>query len=657
VAVLAATSHASETVWLHTLDFSGTLEDWGKAPVAPGERNGPVRIANRRCEHGMVVQAHSALWFELDGGVQSFTAVVGAMGPAQGPACVLKFSILADERRLWQSEPVRVGDPPIPVTLTLHGAKHACLLVEDVSDVPAFIHKVRGVWADARFLVESKPPAVIAAPPEEELILTPKPGPAPRINGPLRYGARPGRPFLYRIPTTGRRPIRFAAEGLPPSLQLDTERGIISGRTPPAGEHRLTLRAMNEQGDSSRRLTIVAGDALALTPHMGWNHWYAHYGRVTDAMVRQAADILVASGMADAGYDHVCIDDCWMNASPEARANKDPRRVGPFREASGNLLPNVHFPDMKALTGYIHSKGLKAGIYTSPGPLTCAGFAGSYQHEAQDARQFASWEFDFLKYDWCSYGKLLGGPPDREAVQRPFRLMGDLLKAQDRDILFNIAVAVVSPDMGESWEWGAEVGAHSWRTGSDVGYWQHRLFEVARENVAHRAHSKPGGWNDPDYLQIGYVGPPAGRGELQRSRLSPRERYSYMSLWCLMAAPLFYSGDLTRLDEFTLNVLCNPEVIEIDQDPLGQCARLVPINEETFLMVKDLADGSKALGLSNRGELPVTIRATWAQIGIRGKHIVRDVWRQRDLGTFDEEFSSPVGRRGVFLVRLRAARG
>ncbi|MFB3905965.1 MAG: putative Ig domain-containing protein [Acidobacteriota bacterium] len=480
-------------------------------------------------------------------------------------------------------------------------------------------------------------------------ILTPRPGPAPRINGPKVYGCRPGNPFIYRIPTTGKRPMVFSARKLPPSLALDKLEGIITGTTPPAGEYPVTLIARNREGDSTRPFKIVSGDKLALTPPMGWNHWYAHYNRITDGMVRQAAEIMVSSGMADAGYQYVNIDDCWMNsASGENPKRFDPKRVGPVRDVNGDILPNKYFPDMRALTDFIHSKGLKAGIYTSPGPKTCAGYAGSYGHEAADARQFAEWGFDFLKYDWCSYGEIAPGDKSLETLQKPYRLMGEILRSQKRDIVYNLC----QYGMGKVWEWGAEVGAQSWRTAGDLGFELDRIVQVALKNTEHRAYSKPGSWNDPDYIQIGYIGDARTSGVPKACPMSPNEQYAFMSLWCLMAAPLFYSGDMTRLDAFTLNVLCNPEVIEVDQDPLGRCGAVQHLDEFTFLMVKILEDGSKAVGLFNQKDTDATVTADWPALGIRGRSKVRDLWRQRDLGVFDGEFQAKVPARGVVLVRI-----
>jgi alpha-galactosidase len=493
--------------------------------------------------------------------------------------------------------------------------------------------------------VSSAEKSSLATQSEENVILTPKAGPAPRINGPKVYGARPGNPFLYRIPAQGERPMQFSVSNLPKGLKLDSSTGIITGTTPQRGEYKTILHAQNKQGKDNRPFKIVSGETLSLTPSMGWNHWYAHYNRITEKMVREAADILVSSGMADVGYQYVNIDDCWMNAQKEG----DPLRVGPLRDENGNLVPNKHFPDMKGLADYIHSKGLKAGLYTSPGPRTCAGFAGSYQHEAQDARQFADWGFDFLKYDWCSYGNIAGKNPSLAEMKKPYELMGNLLKEQKRDILFNLC----QYGMGNVWEWGAEVGGQSWRTSGDLGFELERIFQVARKNAEHASYQKPSAWNDPDYIQIGYIGNARGGGLPKPCPLTPTEQYSFMSLWCLMASPLFYSGDLTKLDEFTLNVLCNPEVIDIDQDSLGKCAKVIPVGEKTFLMLKELDDGSSALGLCNAGESQAVVTAVWSALGLEPNQSIRDVWQQKDLGIYDKALTAGVRGHGVVLVRLR----
>ena len=657
---VATACQAAETIPLTSLDLSLLhYEGWRKPQVDKSSNGKPLSIAGRKFEHGVSTRATSTLWLELDGRAQKFIASVGVDDAAGNEAAAVSFTIIGDGRKLWTSGVMKRGETPKTVDVALKGVRSLLLM----ADHPGDNNFDTAIWADAQFIVGGKKPLTVNAPREKAVILTPKAPRAPRMNGPKVYGCRPGHPFIYRIPATGDRPMQFTADGLPASLQLDAATGIITGTAPARGELALTLHARNRHGSAARAFKIVSGDTLALTPPMGWNHWYTHYNRVTDIVMREAADVMVRTGMADAGYSYVNIDDCWMNASPDAKRTPDPLRVGPFRDAAGNIIPNKHFPDMRALTDYIHARGLKAGIYTSPGPLTCGGYCGAYQHEEQDARQFADWGFDFLKYDWCSYSHIAEGKdpkakdiylwgktaPSLQVYQYPYRLMGGILKKLPRDIVFNLC----QYGMGDVWEWGAEVGGHCWRTADDLGAFLNRLFPVALKNAEHRAWSKPGAWNDPDYIQIGFIGDARNNGAPKPCPLTPTEQYSFMSLWCLMAAPLFYSGDMGHLDAFTVSILCNTEVIEVDQDPLGDSARVVKLDDDTFLMVKNMEDGSKVIGLCNRGELPATLTAKWSDIGLTGKKIVRDLWRQRDLGKFDGQFKAVVPRHGVVLVRVR----
>lgn len=645
IAAGRAVGAEAKTVRLEDLDLAFMRQGWGRPQTNRSMRLQPMSIAGQRFAQGVGTHAHSSLWLDLAGSSGRFQAQVGVDDAAGGTASI-QFRVTGDGRVLFQTGTMKSGDAAQSIDVDLTGIRTLLLEVLDGGNGVEFDH---GDWADARFtVIGERLPKAIRRPglDEPRIVLTPKPRPAPRIHGPLVYGARPGHPFLYRIPTQGERPLTFSATGLPPSLSLDVATGIIQGTTPHHGEYAVTLKARNARGTDSRQFRIVAGDRLALTPPMGWNHWYTHYDRVTETLMRQSTDVMVESGMADVGYQYVNIDDCWMNAPKHS----DPMRVGPARDAAGNLIPNRHFPNLKGLTDYIHSKGLKAGTYTSPGPLTCAGFTGAWQHEAQDARQFAEWGFDFLKYDWCSYGEIANASKDDNLVKfkKPYALMGRLLREQSRDIVFNLC----QYGMGNVWEWGAEVDGHCWRTAGDLGFELDRIFEVALRNAEHRAWSRPGEWNDPDYIQIGYIGAAHEMGQPIPCPLSASEQYAFMSLWCLSAAPLFFSGDMGHLDEFTLNVLCNPEVIAVDQDPLGQGGQVLELSAETFLMVKDLADGTKAVGLFNRSYFPTKLTATWPQLGLTGRQPIRDLWRQQDMGRHKDQWETAVPARGGVLVKI-----
>lgn len=443
--------------------------------------------------------------------------------------------------------------------------------------------------------------------------------------------------------------MQFAADNLPNGLSVDPASGQITGAIKQPGAYTVVLRASNRLGKAKRKLKIVCGDGLALTPHMGWNSWYVWESRVTDKIMREAADAMVSSGLINHGYQYINIDDCWA-VKPGAT---DPSLGGAPRDAQGRVNPNARFPDMKALTDYIHSKGLKAGIYTSPGPLTCAGHVGAYQHEELDAERFTDWGFDFLKYDWCSYGQIAKDKSLTE-LQKPYRVMSEILRRQDRDIVFNLC----QYGMGKVWTWGKEVGGNSWRTAGDLGGSFEGIpvalfrdgFDVYTRNQLDR-FAGPGAWNDPDYLLLGFLS--NWKGQTAPTPLTPNEQYTQVSLWCLQAAPLIFSGDLTRLDDFTLSLLSNDEVIAVDQDSLARPGRRASLDEGGEVWAKDMEDGTKAVGLFNRGESERTVRAKWADLGLRGKHAVRDLWRQQDLGKFSAEFHATVPRHGVVLVLVK----
>jgi alpha-galactosidase len=226
--------------------------------------------------------------------------------------------------------------------------------------------------------------------------------------------------------------------------------------------------------------------------------------------------------------------------------------------------------------------------------------------------------------------------------------MGDLLKEQKRDIVYNLC----QYGMGDVWKWGAEVGGNSWRTAGDLGLELDRIFDVALKNSEHREFSRPGEWNDPDYIQIGWIGSARNYGKPEHIPMPASMQYAYMSLWSLMAAPLIYSGDMANIDEFTLNVLCNPEIIEVDQDPLGESATVIKRSEEQFIMIKKLHDGTCAVGLFNRSKDPQKVSVNFSELPLRGKLKVRDLWRQNDLGKFADSFTAIIPAQGVVMVKV-----
>lgn len=467
-------------------------------------------------------------------------------------------------------------------------------------------------------------------------ILTPAPSPKPQINGARVTGVRPGHPFLFRIPATGTRPLTFAATGLPKGLSLDPSTGIISGQVASAGSYRVMLKASNASGSASRELTIRVGALIGLTPAMGWNSWNAWGLSVNEQKVEAAADAMVRQGLVDHGWTYINIDDGWER---------------PDRASDGQVVTNEKFPDMKRLADYVHHDGLKIGIYSSPGPQTCGGFLGSYQHEAQDASTYAGWGIDYLKYDWCSYGRIAPRNPDLDWLQKPYKLMDSALHTVDRDIYFSLC----QYGMGDVWKWGASVGGNSWRTTGDIRDSWSSMSGIGFHQQAAAPHSAPGHWNDPDMLVVGKVG---WGPSLHPSHLSPDEQYTHISLWCLLSAPLLIGCDMSQLDPFTLNLLSNDEVLAVDQDPLGKAAMQVASRDSILVYEKTLFDGSHAVGVFNTGSQAAGTRVALAELGLKGPVSCRDLWRQKDKGTITDGLETgKIPSHGVLLLRLSTRKG
>jgi hypothetical protein len=300
---------------------------------------------------------------------------------------------------------------------------------------------------------------------------------------------------------------------------------------------------------------------------------------------------------------------------------------------------------MHGLCNYVHSLGLKAGIYSSPGPTTCGGYKGSYGFEAKDAISYANWGFDYLKYDWCSYGTIAPDPTP-EQLKKPYKDMRHALRKANRDIHYSLC----QYGMGEVWTWGAEVDGNSWRTTGDITDTWESMSTIGFSQGKCAEWSAPGRWNDPDMLVVGWVG---WGPSLRYTRLTPDEQYTHISLWSLLASPLLTGCDLSRLDAFTLNLLTNDEVLAVNQDPLGKQASPVWVTAEYEIWARDLEDGSKAVGLFNKTEKPLNVPVELGYLDIEGKWIMRDLWSQAELGKVRTHFEMNVRPHGVRLVTLR----
>jgi alpha-galactosidase len=497
----------------------------------------------------------------------------------------------------------------------------------------------------------------------QAMILTPPASDTPRVNGPGIFGVRPGSPFLYTIPATGRRPMEFSADGLPSGLQLDAATGRITGLLKEPGEHAVRLRAKNSLGSAEKKFRIVVGDKIALTPPMGWNSYNSWGAAVSQEKVLSSAHAMVDKGLRDHGWTYINVDDHWQGKRGEDL----------------NIQPNSKFPDMKMLGDKIHALGLKFGLYSSPWLGTYEGHIGSSGDEAdgtydwikagdhdeffhigkdpkswsekpksnwkcgrysfveKDAAQFAAWGVDYLKYDWF--------PIDVPRVEE----MARALDHCGRDVVFSLS-NTATYDLAADYARLANV----WRTTGDIRDTWQRMTQIGFAQDRWAAYGGPGHWNDPDMLVVGRVG---GWGyELHPTHLTPDEQYTHISLWCLLSAPLLIGCPIAEMDDFTLSLLTNDEVLEIDQDALGKPATQISNEGDKVIYAKTLEDGSIALGLFNRGTAETNIAVHWNPWGelttISGKQLVRDLWRQKDLGIFDGKFETKVAPHGVVLVRL-----
>jgi alpha-galactosidase len=366
-------------------------------------------------------------------------------------------------------------------------------------------------------------------------------------------------------------------------------------------------------------------DALASLPPMGWNSWNHFKDKVDDASVRAAAEAMVSSGMRDAGYVYVNIDDTWEGE----------------RDAQGRIQANSKFPDMKALADFVHSKGLKLGIYSSPGALTCAKYAGSLGHEIQDAQTYAAWGIDYLKYDLCGLRVEMKAAPTPEAAHKmmvdAYVKMRDALRSTGRPIVYSLC------EYGEDavWEWGTEVGGNLWRTTGDINDHYARMAEIGFSQAGLARFAGPGHWNDPDMLEVGNGG------------MNTEEYRTHMSLWAILAAPLLAGNDLSKMTPETVALLTNKDVIAVDQDPAGKQGDRVWAEGPIEVWSRTLADGSKAVGVFNRHPSVMTATVDFKKLGFAGAVKAKDLWQGKDLGASAAPLTMKIPGHGVVFLRVR----
>lgn len=628
-----------------SLNLSHVRQDWGQPRANRSVDGNPLRIGSETFLSGLGTHANSVLNIKIGGRGKSFSATVGVDSEVGNNPGSVNFQIYGDGKLLAESGIMRSGQNAKQLKASIEKIKNIRLIVTDAGDGINYDH---ADWANAEITMTEGNPETFAEPVEKPIILTPKPGPKPKLTGPIVFGAREGNPFLHFITATGKKPIKFSASGLPKGIELNQDTGVLSGKCDATGNYDISITAENSLGKTNRNLTIKIGAEICLTPPMGWNSWNC-WGNAVDQQKVMSSAKAMAEKLRDHGWTYINIDDGWQGIR------------GGLHNA---ILPNKKFPDIGKLVREIHSMGLKAGIYSTPWQGTYAGHIGGscdredgiydWMKEAndvnrhpkpgdhykfgkfsfleKDVKQWVDWEFDYLKYDW--------GPLDVPHVSQ----MTELLNKCGRDIVYSISNSA-SFDLATDWSNLTNL----WRTTGDIYDAWGSVTGIWDTQNRWKTFAKPGHWNDPDMLVVGKVG---WGPNLHPTKLTPNEQFSHISLWCLLSAPLLLGCDLADLDEFTVSLLTNDEVLALDYDALGEQAEQIWADKGQEIWVKQLADGSKAVGLFNRGELETSITLQPQIVGMQANANVRDLWRQKDMGKIGKGFVAKVPRHGVVLLKL-----
>ncbi len=639
----AQAASSDKIVRVEDLDLGQMVQGWGNPTKDKSVGGNTLTVGGKSYQHGIGTHAASIFRINLKKAAERFTAKVGLDDEATRQGAVI-FEVMVDGKIKARTPVMRVGDAAREISVNLRGAREMTLLVEPGVagidfDHADWLDPVITLAADATARPVALPPYPGANDYPEIASGDPE---TPEFHGPRVFGATPGHDFLFKVPYTGQAPVTLTASGLPDGLSMDGQ-GLITGKINQAGEYKVRLTAKNSLGTAQRTLRLVAGEhKLALTPQMGWNSWNA-YGMNNDAKrTRAAADAMVNSGLAAKGFMYINIDDGWQNG----------------RTADGEIKTTEKFGDMKAIADYVHSHGLRFGVYSSPGPTTCGGHTGSYGHEVQDADTYARWGVDYLKYDWCSYGNIAPPHPDLEQFIKPYKVMGEALRKSGRDIFFSLC----QYGMGHVWTWGGKppVWGNSYRISGDINdSWGSMISNGFNSDGMLFPFAGPGHWNDPDMLVVGYGY--FEDGPLHWTKLTPHEQLTHITLWCMLAAPLLLGCDLEKLNKFTTDLMTNTEVLAVNQDELGVQAQRVDRQGTLEVWARPLWDGTVAVAVFNLGLAPKTVTIpAWDMLDpvlrrgakpLRGKQHVRDLWKRKGLGK-KASFSAEIPLHGAMMFKV-----
>ncbi len=629
-----------------------TFSDGIQSVVANVNQKGnPITISGIKYKKGIGLESTSVMAFLLDKKGVHFFAEVGVddMGNDSIP---LRFFVLADRKIIFDSGEMLPGDKPKVVDVSIEGVGRLGLLVLGKG---AGYPKNVGSWANASITVNQADYPKTIPNDGEKYLLTPAPSPMPKINSPKIFGAKPGNPFMYFIAATGEKPMVFKALHLPDGLKLDSLTGNITGVVHKKSVFSVDLVAQNALGSHKQKVFFKISDTISLTPPMGWNGWNSWAREIDQQKVINSSKALLNNRLLDYGWHYINIDDAWQG-----------QRGGEF----GGLLANEKFPSFDKMIDTLHQWGLKVGVYSTPWISSYAGFPGGssneengfysedirqnkrnyryigkHRFEEQDARQWAKWGVDYLKYDW------------RIEVSSAERMRNALNKV-NRDIVYSISN---SAPLNNVKDWVRLTNV--FRSGPDIRDSWTSVYLSTFKLSDWTPFGGPGHWIDPDMLVIGNV---TTGSPMHPTRLTPDEQYSHFSMHCLLAAPLLIGCPMDQLDAFTINLLTNTEVIEVNQDPLGKSASLIKLENNYQIWKKPLEDGSFAIGIFNANPLgnipheyfrwgdeqPLNITLDLKDLQINGPVSVRDLWRQEDLVPWEGKKSFLIPHHGVYLFKI-----
>ena len=672
----AVPARAEETVWLSALDLSKAMQGFGSPQADKSVDGHSLTLNGKSYTHGFGTHSPGLLTIAL-GGAKRFLATVGVDDETNGKGSV-EFQVLDDAHDvLWQSGLLRGGQPARTLNLDVSGRRQIFLRVTTGGDGFEFDH---ADWADAKFVVDGASPQAVALPESVPIISMTPALAAPQIHPPAVLGIRPGTLFLWTVPVTGTRPLMFSASGLPRGLALNTATGTIVGTVAKTGDYPIKIAVRSRSGRDTCAVHLRVGDAIALTPPMGWNSYDAYGDRVTETQVLANARY-VAETMQPYGWDMIVVDYRWYD--PNADAHPDNGSPGETLEmdANGRLLPAPNrFPSaangasFRGLADKIHALGLRFGIHIMRGiprnavaqnlPIEGSNFHASEAADTTDTcawcpdmygvkgatpagqayydsifRLYASWGVDFVKMDDTS---------------APYHL--DEINAARHAIDKSGRSIVYSLSPGETpIEQGVHVASHAnmWRESGDFWDGWQALDHEFTLGTRWQEYAGPGHWPDGDMLPLGHLslgGRPVGAD--RRTNFTRAEQMTLLSLWSLLPSPLMVGANLPDNDPWTWALLTNPEVLAVNQDALGAAGKPVFQQEGQDFWIKKLSDGSLAVGLFNRSDFDDTLTANWAKLGLSGRYAVRDLWLRRELGKFAGKYTAFVPRHGAVLLKL-----